>query len=220
MKAAVVGANRGIGLELAKKLVDEGHEVYAFCRSTSNELDKLQVKKVTQGFEVLNFTEMSSSLKSLGCKNFDQVYHVSGILESESLESFNEESILKQFKVNSIGPILTCKAFMPYLNQKAKIGILTSRMGSIGDNSSGGMYGYRMSKSALNSAGRSLALDLKDKGYTVLLLHPGYVKTDMTNHNGNISAAQSAEGLIRVMQTKDFKDSGTFWHMNGEPLPW
>lgn len=220
MNFAVVGANRGIGLEITKKLVNEGHDVYAFCRKTSSDLDKIKPKKIIQDFEVTQRKDMSEKLKQEAQVTFDGLFHVSGILESESLEDFNEDTILQQFKVNSIGPILTCKAFQPHLGDNAKIGLLTSRMGSIEDNGSGGMYGYRMSKAALNSAGKSLSLDLKEKGITVLLLHPGYVKTDMTNHNGNITAEESAKGLIDLFKSKSIKDTGTFWHMNGEPLPW
>ena len=220
MKAAVVGANRGIGLEITKKLVEDGHDVFAFCRSSSPELDKINTKKVIQNFEVTDLKKMETQLKENSTDTYDCLFHVSGVLESESLDDFNEETIVKQFKVNSLGPILTCKAFKPHLNKEAKIGLLTSRMGSIEDNGSGGMYGYRMSKSALNSAGKSLSVDLKDQGITVLLLHPGFVKTDMTNHNGNITPEESAKGLIEVLQSKTIKDTGTFWHMNGEPLPW
>lgn len=220
MNVAVVGANRGIGLELTKKLIQDGHDVFAFCRKTSPELENLKTVETVQDFEVTHLSDMSEKLKELSPSNYDCIFHVSGVLESESFDSFNEDTILKQFKINSMGPILTCKAFEPYLNKNAKIGLLTSRMGSIEDNSSGGMYGYRMSKAALNCAGKSLSVDLKDKGVTVLLLHPGYVKTDMTNHNGNITPEESALGLIKVLQSKTIKDTGTFWHMNGEPLPW
>jgi NAD(P)-dependent dehydrogenase (short-subunit alcohol dehydrogenase family) len=93
-------------------------------------------------------------------------------------------------------------------------------MGSIADNDSGGSYGYRMSKAALNAAGKSLSVDLKEEGHPVFLLHPGYVKTDMTNHTGYIDTNESAEGLYQVMKNKTLADTGTFWHTNGEPLPW
>ena len=98
--------------------------------------------------------------------------------------------------------------------------LITSRMGSIADNDSGGSYGYRMSKSALNAAGKSLALDLASAGIAVGLFHPGWVSTDMTNHNGQISAEQSASMLLARIDRLNQENSGTFWHANGEVLPW
>jgi len=220
MKAAVVGANRGIGLEITKKLISSGHQVYAFCRTSSDELDALAPEKIVTDFEVTSFEKMKAQLNELNVKNFDLLVHVSGILKSDDFESFKTDNLVQQFEVNSIGPLLCAKAFKPYLDKKSKIALLTSRMGSISDNESGGMYGYRMSKAALNIAGKSLARDLEPHGITVLLLHPGYVKTDMTNHNGNITPSESAEQLIKVIMEKEKKDSGTFWHANGEELPW
>jgi NAD(P)-dependent dehydrogenase (short-subunit alcohol dehydrogenase family) len=93
-------------------------------------------------------------------------------------------------------------------------------MGSIADNSSGGYYGYRMSKAALNAAGRSLALDLAPRGISVFLLHPGFVRTDMTGGNGDTSPEQSAANLVARMDALDAADSGSFWHANGQSLPW
>jgi len=220
MKIAVVGSNRGIGLEITKKLKADGHEVFAFCRKTSDELEKVNVKKVVTDFEVTSIDEMSSKLKSLNEHDFDALIHVSGILRSDTFEDFNVGDITTQFRVNSLGPILSSKAFKPYLKQNAKVALLTSRMGSIEDNSSGDMYGYRMSKAALNMAGKNLAHDYKADGITVLMLHPGYVQTDMTNNNGNVTAKESAEKLVDLILKKGFSESGTFWHMNGEQLPW
>jgi NAD(P)-dependent dehydrogenase (short-subunit alcohol dehydrogenase family) len=220
MKVAVVGSNKGIGLEIVKNLTKENHEVFAFCRKASTELKDTNPTALIENFEVTDSSSMSSTLKNLNTDHFDWVFHVSGVLESESLESFNEDTVLKQFKINSMGPVLSTKAFLPYLKKGSQLGLLTSRMGSITDNTSGGMYGYRMSKAALNVAGKSLSEDLKDQDIAVLLLHPGYVKTDMTNNNGNLTPAESAEGLIKLMSEKSIKDTGTFWHVNGENLPW
>jgi NAD(P)-dependent dehydrogenase (short-subunit alcohol dehydrogenase family) len=220
MKIAVVGSNRGIGLEIAKKLISDKHDVYAFCRKPSEALENSGVKKIVTGFEVTSLNEMKAKLSSLNEKDFDALIHVSGILKSDSLDDFNVDDITTQFKVNSLGPILSSKAFKPYLKSDAKVALLTSRMGSIEDNSSGDMYGYRMSKAALNMAGKNLANDYRDEGVTVLMLHPGYVQTDMTNHNGNVTPKESAEKLVDLIMNKNFKDTGTFWHMNGEQLPW
>ena len=109
---------------------------------------------------------------------------------------------------------------LPHLHTGAKVVIVTSRMGSVADNTSGGMYGYRMSKAAVNMAGMSLSRDLKGKGIAVALLHPGYVRTDMTGGNGFISAEESARGLITQIERLDIQTTGSFWHCNGEELPW
>ena len=100
------------------------------------------------------------------------------------------------------------------------IGIVTSRMGSVADNDSGGAYGYRMSKAAVNITGVSLARDLAERGISVALLHPGYVRTDMTGHSGHIDAEEAAAGLIQRMDELSPATTGTFWHANGETLPW
>lgn len=235
LNIAVVGSNRGIGLELTKQLAEAGHNVYAFCRSTSKELSALAESSnitVTENFEVTNFKDMKSKLQSLdfskgdyedqdsASKSLDMLLHVSGILHSDSLDEINEDHIMEQFRVNALAPVLSVNAFVPFLKEGAKVGLVTSRMGSVTDNTSGGMYGYRMSKSALNMAGKSLSEDLKDYDIAVLLLHPGYVKTDMTGHQGQITPKESAKGLIQIMNEKTSSDTGTFWHVNGEQLPW
>ena len=102
----------------------------------------------------------------------------------------------------------------------AKVALVTSRMGSIDDNSSGGAYGYRMSKAALNMAGKSLAVDLRARGVAVAILHPGMVKTDMIGGNGQVEPADAAKGLLARIDDLTLATSGAFWHMNGERLPW
>lgn len=225
LNIAIVGANRGIGFELTKQLAESGNTVFAFCRSTNSKLVELNNTTIIENFEVTNFFEMQTSLKNLGLQNqenkfFDILIHVSGILRSDSFDEIIEDDVIEQFKVNALAPILSVKAFTPYLKEGSKVGLITSRMGSVDDNTSGGMYGYRMSKSALNMAGKSLSVDLKDDDITVLLLHPGYVKTDMTGNQGQITAKESAKGLIQLLQEKTIDQTGTFWHVNGENLPW
>jgi NAD(P)-dependent dehydrogenase (short-subunit alcohol dehydrogenase family) len=124
------------------------------------------------------------------------------------------------YEVNSLGPLLTTQALVGNLGEGSKVGIITSRMGSIDDNDSGGSYGYRMSKAAVNAAGKSLSIDLKPKGIAVAILHPGWVRTDMTGHNGLIDTDESACGLLDRMEELTLETSGSFWHTNGELLPW
>jgi NAD(P)-dependent dehydrogenase (short-subunit alcohol dehydrogenase family) len=137
----------------------------------------------------------------------------------ESLGSLDFVSIERQFRVNALGPLRVTEALLACLSAASKVGILTSRMGSIEDNTSGGYYGYRMSKAAVNMAGMSLARDLKERGIAVALLHPGMVATEMTGGRG-IPPEQSAASLIRRMDALDISTTGSFWHAEGEPLPW
>ena len=144
-----------------------------------------------------------------------------GILESTSLENLDFDSIRKQFEVNAIGTLRLTKALLPNLKEGSKIIVMTSRMGSIEDNTSGGYYGYRMSKVAVSMAGKSLSIDLKPKGIAVAILHPGLVKTRMTGFtNSGITPKQSVEGLLSRIEELNLENTGTFWHANGEILPW
>ncbi len=219
MNIAVVGANRGIGLEFCKQL-SPNNNVYAFCRKSTNELNNLQLKQVIESCEVTCPNSLHGAVAKLSADKIDWLIHVSGVLKSESLDNFNVDTIKKQFEVNSIGPILSYKAFSSHLCAGSKYAVLSSRMGSVADNSSGGMYGYRMSKAAINMAAVSLANDLKDKDVQVLILHPGYVRTDMTGGKGLIDVEESVCGLIKIMTEKNMSQTGTFWHTNGEQLPW
>jgi short-subunit dehydrogenase len=149
----------------------------------------------------------------------DWLINNAGILAVESLDDLNFETIEQQFRVNSMGPLRVTAALLDNLSDGSKVGIITSRMGSIDDNTSGGYYGYRMSKAAVNMAGASLAHDLRPRGVAVALLHPGMVATEMTGRQG-IPPAESASGLIQRMDELQLDQSGSFWHANGELLPW
>jgi NAD(P)-dependent dehydrogenase (short-subunit alcohol dehydrogenase family) len=145
------------------------------------------------------------------------------VLARERLGALDDEAwncMRLQFEVNALGALRTVDALSPLLGEGSRIGLITSRMGSIADNGSGGHYGYRMSKAALNAAGRSLAIDLKPRGIAVLLLHPGYVRTDMTGGGGDVEPEQAAANLLARLDGLDLSASGSFLHANGEPLPW
>ncbi|WP_264308902.1 SDR family NAD(P)-dependent oxidoreductase [[Leptolyngbya] sp. PCC 7376] len=143
------------------------------------------------------------------------------IVERNSLENLDFESIRRQFEVNAIGTLRFTAALLPNLAENAKIIIMTSRMGSIEDNTSGSSYGYRMSKVAVSMAGKSLAIDLKPRGISVAILHPGLVQTRMTNFNQRgITPKQSVEGLLAHIDNLNLDNTGTFWHANGDILPW
>jgi short-subunit dehydrogenase len=150
----------------------------------------------------------------------DLLINNAGVLANETLEHLSVTTLEYQFRVNAIGPLMLTQMLRKQLVKGAKVALITSRMGSVTDNTSGGRYGYRMSKAALNIAGVSLAHDLKEQEVAVALLHPGYVQTEMVNNNGDISAAVAVKRLIRRIEELNLENTGTFWHSNGEVLPW
>lgn len=220
-RAFVTGANRGIGLELCRLLTEAGCEVYAAVRKESEALSKVGVHKVITGVDVSNATSLEGLAASLGeGVKLDLVINNAGVLERDSFESLNAAAIQKQFTVNSLGPLLVLKALEGSINDGAKIANISSRMGSVGDCDSGSMYGYRMSKSALNMASKCLAIDLRPRNIAVACLHPGWVQTDMGGAGAAVTPADSAAGLLDRIEGLNMENSGTFWHMNGEVLPW
>lgn len=213
------GANRGIGLELCRQLQQAGHEVIAVCREESVALQQLAVR-IISGVDVYagNMTDvLRDELADIAV--IDVVIAVAGIWRTESIDDMNNATMLEQFQVNTLGSIDFIMALQQKLHHGSKIAVISSRMGSIADNSSGGRYGYRMSKAALNAAAKSLAIDVKDRGIAVAILHPGLVATDMTDHKG-IAVNESCQQLIERIAACDLSHSGTFWHANGEVLPW
>lgn len=219
MTVLIVGSNRGIGLEMTRQFKARGETVIAACRTTSDALDALGVE-VIEGVDVASDASMNDLKASLDGRSIDCVMVVAGVLKMNAFGDLDFEQMKTLFDINSIGPLRVAQAVNGNLSSAAKIGLITSRMGSIADNTSGGGYAYRMSKAALNAGGKSLALDLADSGVSVAILHPGWVKTDMTNNNGLIDVRESAEGLIARMDELTPETSGTFWHVNGDVLPW
>jgi NAD(P)-dependent dehydrogenase (short-subunit alcohol dehydrogenase family) len=123
-------------------------------------------------------------------------------------------------EVNAYGPLRVTHKLLSLLRQGSKVALITSRMGSIADNTSGGAYGYRMSKAALNAAGKSLAHDLASQGVSVAILHPGYVRTEMTSNHGSVEPDDAARDLLKRIDELTLENTGTFWHANGSVLPW
>lgn len=214
----ITGANRGIGLELCRQLAARGASVLAVCRSSNDALSALGVE-VLDGIDVTADEALAVLGKAVGDRTIDWLINNAGLLESTSLDDLDAGAMRRQFEVNAIAPLRVTGALLPNMASGSKVGIVTSRMGSIDDNTSGGAYGYRMSKAAANIAGVSLARDLAPRGIHVALLHPGLVATRMTDHNG-ISVTEAAAGLMARMEDLDETNTGTFWHANGEVLPW
>lgn len=216
----VTGANRGIGLEYCRQLQEREERVIAVCRTSSPDLEALGVR-IEAGVDMTNDAAMASLVERLDGLPLDGLILNAGILETKGLEDVKAESLRRQFEVNALGPLRLTHALLPQLRNGSKLILMTSRMGSIEDNSSGGSYGYRMSKVALNMAGKSLAIDLQSRGIAVAILHPGLVRTRMVNFNPHgISPAEAVRGLLDRIEALTLENSGSFWHANGEVLPW
>ncbi len=216
----VTGSNRGIGYEYCRQLQTRGDVVIAVCRSASEELKQLGVR-VEEGIDITSDASVADLCDRLGDTAIDVLINNAGIIGRVTLEDLDFESIREQFEVNALGPLRVTHALLPLLKAGSKIVLMTSRMGSIGDNTSGSSYGYRMSKVALSMAGKSLALDLKPRGIAVAILHPGLVQTRMTGFTSSgITPEESVKGLLKRIDELTLENTGTFWHANGEVLPW
>ena len=216
----VTGANRGIGLEYCRQLQARGDQVIAVCREASAELETLGVR-IEAGLDLAAASAPGELVARLQGQPLEVVILNAGILQSMGLEDLEPEGIRRQFELNALAPLLLARALLDQMPRGAKLALMSSRMGSIDDNSSGGSYGYRMSKVALNMAGKSLAIDLQPRGIAVALLHPGLVRTRMINYNPNgIAPEQAVRGLLARIDALTLETSGSFWHANGELLPW
>ena len=217
-KVLVTGCNRGIGLQLCTQLHARGDEVVGVCRSASTEVSSLGIRLI-DGIDISEGEDVSALAKSLDGESIDILINNAGILRSDTLESVDYDVMLEQFRVNTLGPLRVTRALLPNLHDGSKVAIVSSRVGSIDDNSSGNNYGYRVSKVAVNMVGTNLRHDLEPKGIAVALLHPGLVATDMTGGQG-VTPAESAKGLIARIDDLNLDNTGTFWHAEGYELPW
>ena len=214
----ITGANRGIGFEMSRILVERGDTVIAACRSASPQLLGLDVE-VLENIDVSQPESVEAMANYLDGRPIDVLINNAGILSRESISDLDLSRIQKQFEVNTMGPLLVSKALLPNLGDGSKLIIITSRMGSIEDNTSGGMYGYRVSKAGVNMVGKSLAEDLRDQEIAVRLLHPGMVATEMTGGNG-IPPEEAASSLVARIDELTINTTGEFLHANGDHLPW
>lgn len=214
----VTGASRGIGYELCRQLKDNGETVIAVCRSTSEQLDGLGIQ-VEAGTDITSDESVAGLAHRLKATPINVLVNNAGILKKSTLDELDFDGIRQQFEVNSLGALRVTHALLPNLNPGSKVAIITSRMGSIADNTTGSYYGYRMSKAALSMAGKSLSLDLKPRQIAVAILHPGMVSTSMTGYIG-MPPSESVQGILDRINELSLDSSGTFWHANGEVIPW
>lgn len=215
----ITGATRGIGLALTRQLVARGDRVVALCRRCSPELKTIEGIRIIEDVDVTDDAALARLSNQFEHQPIDVLIHNAGIMEGDTLRSFSADAIREQFEVNALAPLRLTQALLPNLRSGSKVVLITSRMGSIEDNSSGGLYGYRMSKAALNMVGKSLALDLRSEGIAVGVFHPGLVATRLTDFQG-IEPEQAASNLIDCVDALTLDTSGRFLHASGEPLPW
>ena len=214
----ITGTNKGIGLQLCTQLNARGDDVIAICRTPSPELSELGVR-IIDGIDVSNAESIDRLKSELAGQQLDVLINNAGILKRDLFGSLDYEEMVEQFRINTLGPLRVTEALVDNLKDGSKVAIITSRVGSIEDNSSGGNYGYRASKTAVNQIGTNLKHELRPRGIAVALLHPGLVATELTGGQG-ISPAESARGLIERIDALDIENSGGFWHAEGYDLPW
>lgn len=215
----ITGAARGIGLELARHYVRAGHEVYAVCRNSTSELDASGAR-VIDNIDVTHADSYPQLTSALANIELDILINNAGVFGNNNLGAIDYSDLEYQLQVNAIAPLRITETLLSFLKPGSRIAMITSRMGSIADNGSGAYYGYRMSKAALNAASVSLARDLAGKGIAVGLFHPGFVQTRMVGFAGDISPAEAAERLVARIDALTLKNTGGFWHSNGDVLPW
>src|SRR5690606_7067598 len=214
----ITGANRGIGLELARFYAREGQEGIGVCRPSSDELAEVGAL-IIDGVDVTTSEGMVKLTAGPNGNTYDRLSNNACLRLVAPLGSIAFDSIRTQMEINAYAPLRVAEDLVPFMGQGSKIANITSRMGSIADNDSGGRYGYRASKAALNAFGKSLAVDLKPKGIAVAQLHPGYVQTRMVNFGGLITPEEAARGLAERIANLNLENTGSFWHSNGEELP-
>ncbi len=214
----ITGTNKGIGLQLCTQLNARGDDVIAICRTPSPELSELGVR-IIDGIDVSNAESIDRLKSELAGQQLDVLINNAGILKRDLFGSLDYEEMVEQFRINTLGPLRVTEALADNLKDGSKVAIITSRVGSIEDNSSGGNYGYRASKTAVNQIGTNLKHELMPRGIAVALLHPGFVATEMTGRQG-ISPIESARGLIQRIDALNIENSGGFWHAEGYALPW
>jgi 2-glutathionyl-2-methylbut-3-en-1-ol dehydrogenase len=221
----VIGADRGIAHSISLQLHERGDTVIAACMVGNEALAAAGVD-VHGGVDVTSqqsIDDFAAALTAQGVK-LDVLFHVAGVLGLDELGSIDYDEVRRQFEINTIGPLRTVEALRGLLHDGSKVGIVTSRVGSLSDNGSGGMYAYRISKAAANMAGLNLHHDLSKLGISVLMLHPGMVATDLTKdfpgEHSYITPEQAAAGLISDLDQLTPEHSGRFQHSDGTFLPW
>ncbi len=219
----VTACNRGLGLEFARQLEARGNRVIATCRNPNDAPELGQLGVDVHQLDVSDAAGVERFAAALAGEPIDVLINNAGVgVRSRPLESVDFDEMMHFFAVNSVAPLRLATALLPQLRagDGKTIINLTSRMGSIADNSSGAAYAYRASKAALNIETRSLAVDLRAEGFVCVVLHPGWVETDMGGANAPVPVADSIKGMLDVIDGLEAGDSGEFFDFSGERVPW
>jgi NAD(P)-dependent dehydrogenase (short-subunit alcohol dehydrogenase family) len=221
----ITGANRGIGLEFARQYAADGWRVIATCRDPSAAPAALTGEPGVEvrGLDVADFKAVAAFGKALADETVDLFINNAGVYgarEAQQFGAIDADAWMEVLKVNTIAPVKLVEALLPALQKAAapKVAVLSSKVGSMADNGSGGNYAYRTSKAAVNMVGKNLALELGS--IPVVLLHPGWVRTDMGGPNGLIDAAESVAGMRKVIDGVTAAQSGHFYDYSGKEIPW
>jgi NAD(P)-dependent dehydrogenase (short-subunit alcohol dehydrogenase family) len=225
----ITGANRGIGLELTEQFAEDGWQVLACCRNPADAgqlqaLSKRDLVIELHALDVTNYEQMAALADQLGHRPIDILLSNAGIYGSKGV-GFGEvdaQEWRQVLEVNTIAPLMLVQTFVEQVaaSQHKLVAVISSKVGSIADNSSGGSYIYRSSKTAVNQVVKSLSIDLAGRDITVISLHPGWVKTDMGGTNAEISTDESVSGLKSILQSAGLAQSGQFLEFNGNSIPW
>ncbi len=225
----ITGCSRGLGLEAAKQYLADDWKVYASCREPDScpELQAL-ARDYHQlhllDLDIANNDSIDSAVRQLHGQPLDLLIQNAGVYGpgASRLETVEVEPWIDTLRINSIAPLMVVQRVLDNLRMgyDPTVVLLTSKMGSMTDNLSGGSYIYRSSKAALNSVGKSLAEDLRGEGIKVLLMHPGWVKTDMGGPNALIDAATSVRSMRQVIAATTLTESGSYLNYDGDPIPW
>lgn len=224
----ITGANRGLGLEFAKQYAADGWQVIACCREpkSAKKLNTLATMHpnniIVYALDVANFIQIDAVAAQLKGKKIDVLLNNAGIYPESGSDGMNYDNWAQAFKVNTMAPYKMVEAFVKNIaaSELKKIVVLSSKMGSMSDNTSGGSYLYRTSKAAANMVMKSLSLDLKSQGIACGILHPGWVQTDMGGPNGLINTQQSVSGLRQVIAELSLNNCGRFIAYDGKEIAW
>jgi NAD(P)-dependent dehydrogenase (short-subunit alcohol dehydrogenase family) len=221
----ITGANRGLGLEFARQYAADGWRVLACCRSPKDapELKKLGRHVEIHALDVTSQESIRHLAKTLNGTPIDVLLNNAGLHGDRMPFGATDVELWKKIlEVNTIAPIQVTAALLENVAGSAqkKVANITSKVGSIGDGPSGGSYGYRSSKTALNMAMVNAAHELKGRGLTILLIHPGWVQTDMGGPSAPVSIEQSVTGVRRIIDKATQAETGHFYDYTGKQLPW
>ena len=230
MNVLITGTNRGIGLQMVKIAVSKQWRVFACCRNV-HDADKLsEVTRMSGGLvsmhtmDITDKAQIQAVAYELRHESIDILINNAGVYGSMAnrFGKTDDEDWLKTFRINTIAPMQVAEAFVEHVarSEKKVIASMSSKMGSMADNGSGDSYIYRSSKAALNAVMKSMSIDLEPRGISCVILHPGWVKTDMGGPYAEITARESVNQLFQTLEGVTLKDAGSFYEIDGSIIPW